>query len=123
MKIKPCPFCGGEAQINERYRSGTANRKMYWVSCKACGISQQHDNTSGYRYQSKAIDRWNRREPMDKVVEQLEELATQSKELCERATRDGSGIMARIWAVQQAAFEQAIEIVKKGGASDEENKG
>lgn len=46
---------------------------MYWVSCKACGISQQNTNVSGYRYQSKAIDRWNRRELLDKIVEQLEE--------------------------------------------------
>ena len=72
-ELKPCPFCGGEARVNERYRSGTANRKMYWISCSACGISQQHDNTSGYRYQSKAIDRWNTRKPIDKVIEQLEE--------------------------------------------------
>ena len=72
-ELKPCPFCGGEAQINERYRSGTANRKMYWVNCKACGISQQNTNVSGYRYQSKAIDRWNRREPIDRIVEELEE--------------------------------------------------
>ena len=72
-ELKPCPFCGGEARVNERYRGGTANRKMYWISCSACGISQQHDNTSGYRYQSKAIDRWNTRKPIDKVIEQLEE--------------------------------------------------
>lgn len=72
-KLKPCPFCGGEARVNERYRGGTANRKMYWISCSACGISQQHDNTSGYRYQSKAIERWNTRKPIDKVVVQLKE--------------------------------------------------
>ena len=73
MKLKPCPFCGGEAQVNERYRSGTPNRKMYWVSCKACGISQQNTNVSGYRYQNKAIDRWNRREPIDNIMQQLED--------------------------------------------------
>ena len=99
MRLKPCPFCGGEAQINERYRSGTANRKMYWVSCKACGVSQQHDNTSGYRYQSKAIDRWNRREPIDKIVEQLEESYS-----CDVGT------------LQMISLDTAIEIVKKGGA-------
>lgn len=96
MKLKPCPFCGGEAQVNERYRSGTPNRKMYWVSCKACGISQQNTNVSGYRYQSKAIDRWNRREPIDKIVEQLEELSK--------------------YEVVENKFKKAIEIVKSGGA-------
>lgn len=102
MKLKPCPFCGGEAQINERYRSGIPNRKMYWISCKACGISQQNTNVSGYRYQSKAIDRWNRREPMDEVMEQLDSLKEH-----ELSMHDFSAVRG---------IKRAIEIVKSGGA-------
>lgn len=108
--LRRCPFCGGEAQVNERYRSGTPNRKMYWVSCKACGISQQNTNVSGYRYQSKAIDRWNRREPMNKIVEQLEELISYNKErsrMYDGHTHYDSEIMG---------ISKAIEIVKSGGA-------
>ena len=101
-ELKLCPFCGGEAQVNERYRSGTANRKMYWISCSACGISQQHDNTSGYRYQSKAIDRWNRREPIDKIVEKLKE----------RKQEEGNVTLTKI--AYNTAIEDAIEIVKGG---------
>lgn len=108
MKLKPCPFCGGEAQVNERYRSGTPNRKMYWVSCKACGISQQNTNVSGYRYQSKAIDRWNRREPIDKIVEQLEELKYKPCADIKNCTD--------FVTCEQHFMQKAIEIVKSGGA-------
>lgn len=108
MKLKPCPFCGGEAQVNERYRGGTANRKMYWISCSACGVSQQHDNTSGYRYQSKAIDRWNRREPIDRIVEKLEAEMARDKKFWERDSDESC-------RGGYTAFEDAIEIVKSGG--------
>lgn len=97
MKLKPCPFCGGEAQINERYRSGTPNRKMYWVSCKACGISQQHDNTSGYRYRSKAIEKWNRRKPMEEIITKLE-----------------SHFMAEENIISMGVYLDVINIVKGG---------
>ena len=60
-KLKPCPFCGGEAVIMERYRKGTTNRKMYWVECKACWAAQYHGNDGGYRTKAKATEAWNRR--------------------------------------------------------------
>jgi len=111
MKLKPCPFCGGEAQVNERYRSGTPNRKMYWISCKACGISQQNTNVSGYRYQSKAIDRWNRRKPIDKIVEQLEEL---KKRHFLTMANTGDDKLDLAYEYVGNALDTAIEIVKGG---------
>lgn len=60
-KLKPCPFCGGEAEIKERFRRGTANRKMFWVECKACWVAQYHGNDGGYNTRAKAADAWNRR--------------------------------------------------------------
>ena len=83
--------------MNERYHGGTANRKMYWISCSACGISQQHDNTSGYKYQSKAIDRWNRRKHTDKIVEQLEE-----------------NYSCDVGNLKMISLDKSIEIVKGG---------
>ena len=47
-KIKPCPFCGGEAELN----SGVEN----WVECTVC-----HNRTDTWLCDSKAIERWNRR--------------------------------------------------------------
>lgn len=59
--LKPCPFCNGGAVVRDRYRRGTANRKMYWVECIGCGISQAHHDLAGYRSPNKAIESWNRR--------------------------------------------------------------
>lgn len=106
-ELRRCPFCGGEAQINERYRSGIPNRKMYWISCKACGISQQNTNVSGYRYQSKAIDRWNRRDPMDKIVEQLEEKADEANDDWIAYGREDDYFDGK-----EDGIREAIEIVK-----------
>ena len=66
-----CPFCGGEAKLNERYREGVANRKMYWVSCKKCGATQPFHNQAGYRKNIGAIGAWNTRKPVDDMVEEL----------------------------------------------------
>ena len=57
MKLKPCPFCGGEAKAYNGQ-----------VVCTKCWSGSACEDTT-----EKAIETWNRREPMDKVVEQLEE--------------------------------------------------
>ena len=57
--IKRCPFCGGKAEVLDRYRKGVANRKMYWIECKQCGVSQAHHGLAGYRTPRRAIAVWN----------------------------------------------------------------
>ena len=58
--IKPCPNCKhSEVIIKSRYRKGTANRLMYWVECSYCGLSQKHDDLSGFRTKEKAVKHWN----------------------------------------------------------------
>ena len=68
--LKRCPFCGGEAEIHERYRKGTPNRKLFWVECKACWVAQYHGDIGGYRTRSKATEAWNRRDYGDVPSEQ-----------------------------------------------------
>ena len=59
-KLKPCPFCGGEAD--------TIWRHGYWsVLCYKC-----HAETSGF-HEEDAVKAWNRRESMNRIVERLEE--------------------------------------------------
>jgi Lar family restriction alleviation protein len=50
--LKPCPFCGGEAQR----KTVTMPHQHGWVGCPKCGcyISWNHDP-------AKAIEKWNRR--------------------------------------------------------------
>lgn len=49
-KLKPCPFCGGEAKIYGK-REG-----LPWVACKSC-IGQ----TACCDTKEEAIEAWNRR--------------------------------------------------------------
>ena len=61
-ELKPCPFCGGEAVINEFIDSdGKDSCKCCIVICKKCGCQ-----TKCYEYflgvtKRNAIDAWNRR--------------------------------------------------------------
>ena len=61
IKLNPCPFCGGSAILNDRFRPSVANRKMYWVSCRKCAVTQSCLYNSGYNSKKKAIEAWNRR--------------------------------------------------------------
>jgi Lar family restriction alleviation protein len=49
VKIKPCPFCGGEA---EKFNDTLGNVR---IKCKMCGIS------TDWLYENLAIETWNRR--------------------------------------------------------------
>lgn len=108
-KLLFCPFCGGEAKLNERYRAGVANRKMYWVSCKKCGATQPFHNQAGYRKNIGAIGAWNTRKPVDDVVEALE---NQLKS-CEKEWIEQVGSISDRAGARMAAYNYAIEIVKE----------
>ena len=53
IKLKPCPFCGGDAEIvdNSRYITGT-----YFVCCLWCGARSDYDLGK-----ENAAERWNGR--------------------------------------------------------------
>ena len=65
MKLKPCPFCGGEADV---WGVVIDDEYYYEAYCTACDCM-----TPKFRTEKSAIKFWNRREPMDKIVEQLKE--------------------------------------------------
>ena len=50
QKLKPCPFCGGEASIYVAHDDG------YYVCCDECGCGLPVYNT-----EEDAIREWNRR--------------------------------------------------------------
>lgn len=53
-KLKPCPFCGGEASLCS---TGFATKDNYYlIHCKGCGCKQL---VSIHR--EKVIEAWNRR--------------------------------------------------------------
>lgn len=102
-KLKPCPFCGGEA---EKYAKEYNGIRLLSVVCKACGTSGPLYRTAKPRIkdsENPAIEAWNTRKPMDKIVEQLEERAS-------FVTKEG------LWLI---SLVEATSIVKKGGVSDD----
>ena len=60
LELKPCPFCGGEAEICVAHwdfeNDCPVNGSGYGVECKDCLTS-----TDEYETQEKAAQAWNRR--------------------------------------------------------------
>lgn len=96
-KLLPCPFCGGEAKVATC--DWLFSVRDYWIYCRSC------DCSSG-RYHSKdqAIKAWNKRKPMDYIVEQLEEKSYDSMHL------DMSTPMTETWQIID--LKDAIHIVR-----------
>lgn len=54
-KLKPCPFCGGEARP-VIYHNKECTWVRYYVQCRCCDV-----RTSKYMNREIAIEAWNRR--------------------------------------------------------------
>ena len=108
-KLKPCPFCGGEAKLER----GTTQLDNF-VYCSDCGSGTRFFNTK-----QSAIEAWNRREPTDKIVEQLEQIQNFEERTGRGYCPDGDECRYKYsdLGCTHCAFEKAIEIVKKGGAT------
>ncbi len=50
-KLKPCPFCGGEAEM-----TGSCFAEIYHIDCSECGFG-----TCDFTIKSEATEKWNRR--------------------------------------------------------------
>ena len=80
IKLLPCPFCGGEAEIVDFHDSVEDSYDMY-VRCKECGIQTREFDcgiTFGKPMQfpnplKYLVEAWNTRKPMERIVERLEE--------------------------------------------------
>lgn len=99
-KLKPCPFCGGEAEI-KRYTF--CRTDSFYVGCSRCNVTQ---TANVYFSEKESIEAWNTRKPMERIVEQLEEAIEYSRKL-------GASEME-----YRAGLYDAIEIVKRGGVDD-----
>lgn len=97
MKLKPCPFCGGEVRITNVFgRVG--------VICLDCPAEMRGWLDATHEEITEA---WNRREPMEKVVEQFKNKARSGSVI------ESPNVLRTSMFVQ---INDAIEIVKKGGA-------
>jgi hypothetical protein len=66
MKIKPCPFCGEEAEVN----NGGFGEK--YVTCKNNQCGGSLSGSIWFTSDEEAIEVWNRRPPMDEAISILD---------------------------------------------------
>lgn len=106
IKILPCPFCGGEAEIEEHKFWNDITRsfdiKTYGVVCHECNAS----SFQYFRIEQDAIIKWNTRKPMERILTRL-------KLLKRRFSSIEFGI--------RGIIEKTIEIVKEEGGIHEED--
>ena len=50
MQLKPCPFCGGDAELEH----DTTFTNRFYVKCRECA-----ESTYGFHTLDEAIDAWN----------------------------------------------------------------
>lgn len=64
IKLKLCPFCGGEPEVVYAPDNRTAGIECYAIRCKSCDImigTTKYGLTDFYRTALEAADAWNRR--------------------------------------------------------------
>jgi len=61
IKLLPCPFCGGESLLRDRYAIGVASTKHYIRECHHCKATFAH----WFRSIKRANKAWNRRASND----------------------------------------------------------
>lgn len=62
-ELKPCPFCGGKAELYTTITSSVPKRGMAWVHCVKCHSSGAvfEDRNNDGEFVCLAIKAWNRR--------------------------------------------------------------
>lgn len=104
-ELKPCPFCGGEAELVE------LGIKVWSPRCTQCECKLNQV----YRSKQKAVEAWNIRKPMDEIVDKLEKAAKiyRDKAVIELST-EGHTLDYEHFEGKSKAFLNAIEIMKGG---------
>jgi Lar family restriction alleviation protein len=97
-KLLSCPFCGGEANV--------IGYKTFYAQCTECGVA-----TGFYNTIEQTNEAWNTRKPMERIVEQLEEV-----KINHFLTIANTGDDKLDFAYEKVgnALDKAIEIVKGG---------
>jgi Lar family restriction alleviation protein len=114
-KLKNCPFCGGEAITHSRCSyEETGGETMFFARCKHCGV----EGPWSYSKEN-AINAWNTRVPMQKIVERLEEDSKHWWKMKQEALKLNEGDLVNRYDAFEIASNNAIDIVKEEGGLNE----
>lgn len=62
ITLKPCPFCGGEAEIRHGGRGSVSKPITSFIACKSCGArTDQVEVDAEYSSDEEAAKAWNSR--------------------------------------------------------------
>ena len=121
IKLLPCPFCGGEHIDYSVKTCGRWERKyhvaMYCKDCNCYGArvlitpteSTRYEVENNPKYKQLAIEKWNTRKPMERIVERLEECEEELKGLQYKSVNSYG------YYSQHKGIELAKDIVKEEG--------
>ena len=98
-KLKPCPFCGGTANIAK-------GRIEFWDYCPHCGA-----RTEFYETEREAVDAWNARPIEDEKDKENKRLR---KALEHAVTTDTTVDKWGIWRIDGKTFQTWASDVLKG---------
>ena len=98
-KLKPCPFCGGEAVV--------IGVSTIWCENEDCGCEFTNIN------KEKLIKGWNTRKPVDAMVERLNNKLKQKNKLFLLEDRD-----AMKYFYEMNLLKEIIKMFKKAGGID-----
>ena len=60
-KLKPCPFCGGEAEMSVDGGNHGYTPDIYYVKCKHCGAQIRKVSDNYYDLSNAVVNAWNNR--------------------------------------------------------------
>ena len=63
QRLKPCPFCGGEAYTEGSGGFMSDNVPQRWIECSKCGASICFRGTDTIKVEKLVMKAWNRRTP------------------------------------------------------------
>lgn len=106
-KLLLCPICGGEAQFVKLRE--TYGIPLGYVQCTECGLRLRQENCT----EDFARNKWNTRVPMQKIVERLEEEA--SDICCDNVNCNGR---CDCCEVSRVGSELATIVKEEGGLFD-----
>lgn len=114
IKLKPCPFCGGEAYTYTCTSLNHGKKVKNWlIHCKECHLNYPNFSiVDRCLTEEEAIKHWNTRKPIERALGRLEEESRLAEEDQEYA-RAHNPLQYERCDSYLTAIDNAIEIIKE----------